>query len=33
MDGTKDSITPMAGIFNRLGRQHTFGDAVQQIYY
>jgi len=33
MDGAKDSITPMAGIFNRLGRQQTFGDAVQEIHY
>jgi len=29
----KDSITPMSGIFNRLGRQQTFGDAVQEIQY
>jgi hypothetical protein len=33
MDITKDSITPMAGIFNRLGRQQTFGDAFQEIQY
>ena len=32
MEATKDSITPMAGIFNRLGRQ-TFGDAVKEIHY
>jgi hypothetical protein len=26
---TKDSITPMSGIFNRLGKQQTFGDFVE----